>query len=151
MVCTPGEKVSNAMSVQRFLLVAIVVSALTGCANRPTVPEELPRHPDVKNNAPPLSTENSISTKPVRQQDRARARKLKGEGPLVVTDEVEMRGPYGPSTAERLMPPLPRGKSWELIWSEEFQGQNLDLSKWTIRTGPHRDGYWTEDAVHTRW
>jgi beta-glucanase (GH16 family) len=61
--------------------------------------------------------------------------------------QVEETVPIEPDVADRPMPPLPRGKTWKLIWSEEFDGQNLDLTKWTIRTGPRRDGFWSEEAV----
>ena len=47
----------------------------------------------------------------------------------------------------QILPPLPDGKSWKLIWSDDFEGDKLDLSKWNIRTGPRRDGDWTKDAV----
>jgi hypothetical protein len=29
---------------------------------------------------------------------------------------------------------LPAGKDWKLIWNDEFDGTELDRSKWTFRT-----------------
>ena len=35
---------------------------------------------------------------------------------------------------------LPPGK-WELAWSDEFDGQEINYNWWSIRTGERRDGW----------
>lgn len=46
------------------------------------------------------------------------------------------------------LPPAPSGKSWNLIWHDEFDGTSLDLSKWAYRPdGQRRDGWWNQKAV----
>ena len=47
---------------------------------------------------------------------------------------------------ERFMPPIPEGRSWKLIWNDEFDGKKLDESKWEIIGGSRRrDGYWVKE------
>jgi beta-glucanase (GH16 family)/regulation of enolase protein 1 (concanavalin A-like superfamily) len=41
----------------------------------------------------------------------------------------------------------PPGSGWQLQWSDEFNGTSLDLSKWTVFTGPRRDAVNTADAI----
>ena len=46
---------------------------------------------------------------------------------------------------------LPEGKNWKLVWSDEFDGDRLDLSKWDFRREIMgvRNGSWCgEEAVH---
>ena len=53
---------------------------------------------------------------------------------------------------ERYLPPLPDGKTWKLVWSDEFEGKALDPSKWEVfgETGDRkrRDGYWVKDDAY---
>ena len=46
------------------------------------------------------------------------------------------------------LPAPPEGFYWELIWSDEFSGSTVDVSKWEIiGDEPRRDGWWMrEDA-----
>jgi beta-glucanase (GH16 family) len=43
------------------------------------------------------------------------------------------------------LPNPPNGKTWELIWSDEFNGSKLDLEKWEIRSKANR--YWSNDNI----
>jgi beta-glucanase (GH16 family) len=45
------------------------------------------------------------------------------------------------------LPPLPRGKGWKLVWNDEFEGTQLDESKWEIPEGRRRDGWWSRKAI----
>ena len=43
------------------------------------------------------------------------------------------------------MPQTPNGEKWELVWSDEFDGAQLDRSMWHTPVGVRRDGYWAEE------
>ncbi len=44
-------------------------------------------------------------------------------------------------TANELLPPLPSGKEWKLIWQDEFDGSALDETKWNrLGDWKRRDG-----------
>jgi beta-glucanase (GH16 family) len=45
------------------------------------------------------------------------------------------------------LPPAADGKAWKLIWHDEFDGTNLDASKWDIPEYKRRDGYWSRKAI----
>jgi len=47
------------------------------------------------------------------------------------------------------LPVLPAGQQWKLVWSDEFDGAQLDESKWNrLGDSKRRDGFWVkEDAV----
>ncbi|MCA9185481.1 MAG: hypothetical protein KDA99_07670, partial [Planctomycetales bacterium] len=45
------------------------------------------------------------------------------------------------------LPPAPSGKSWQLVWRDEFNGTRLDDAKWDIPDMRRRDGWWTPKAV----
>jgi beta-glucanase (GH16 family) len=47
---------------------------------------------------------------------------------------------------ERL-PTAPDGKTWQLVWHDEFEGRKLDDSKWDVPECPRRDGFWTRKAI----
>ncbi|HOA73735.1 MAG TPA: glycoside hydrolase family 16 protein [Phycisphaerae bacterium] len=57
------------------------------------------------------------------------------------------------ATAEELqpadqLPPAPPGRTWKLIWHDEFDGDKLDESKWECPPdAPRRDGWWMRKAV----
>jgi len=47
---------------------------------------------------------------------------------------------------EKFMPPVPEGKVWKLAWSDEFDGDKIDESKWEIMGDyKRRDGYWVKE------
>jgi len=57
---------------------------------------------------------------------------------------------YGQTNAaSEFLPPRPMGKSWKLIWQDEFNGSKLDEGKWN-RLGDlkRRDGFWVKDDVY---
>lgn len=44
------------------------------------------------------------------------------------------------------LPSLPAGKSWQLVWHDEFEGNQIDTSKWEIYGDwQRRDGYWVKE------
>ena len=46
------------------------------------------------------------------------------------------------------LPPAPEGKTWKLVWHDEFDGTKLDESKWTYRPdGRRKGGWWSRKAV----
>ena len=47
------------------------------------------------------------------------------------------------------LPPVPAGKQWTLIWSDEFDGARLDESKWNrLGDSKRRDGFWIKDDAY---
>ncbi|MBN2288314.1 MAG: glycoside hydrolase family 16 protein [Candidatus Glassbacteria bacterium] len=47
--------------------------------------------------------------------------------------------------ASDILPVLAAGQKWELIWSDEFNGRELDRKVWETPVGVRRDGYWAEE------
>ena len=45
------------------------------------------------------------------------------------------------------LPPAPGGKTWKLVWHDEFTGTKLDTTKWDIPEYKRRDGYWSRKAI----
>ena len=45
------------------------------------------------------------------------------------------------------LPPAPEGKTWKLVWYDEFDGTKLDASKWDVPNNRRRDGWWSPKAV----
>lgn len=46
------------------------------------------------------------------------------------------------------LPKAPAGKAWTLAWHDEFDGTQLDTTKWVYRPdGKRRDGWWSQKAV----
>lgn len=39
------------------------------------------------------------------------------------------------------------GKKYKLVWNDEFDGTELDRSKWDYRLGERRNGFWVKDSV----
>ena len=46
-----------------------------------------------------------------------------------------------------VLPPAPEGKTWKLVWHDEFDGKKLDAGKWEIPEGKRRDGDWCRKAI----
>jgi alpha-L-fucosidase len=45
---------------------------------------------------------------------------------------------------------LPEGKSWQLAWSDEFDGKAVDQAKWELLGDmKRRDGYWVKEDAYT--
>ena len=50
--------------------------------------------------------------------------------------------------ADNTLPPVPEGKTWKMIWNDEFDGAKLDGTKWeTPPDGPRHAGWWMGRAV----
>jgi beta-glucanase (GH16 family) len=46
------------------------------------------------------------------------------------------------------LPPAPHGKSFKLVWHDEFDGERLDGAKWTYRPdGKRKGGWWSRKAI----
>ncbi len=46
------------------------------------------------------------------------------------------------------LPPTSAGKSWKLVWHDEFDGTKLDDSKWNVPPDARRrDAYWMRKAI----
>jgi beta-glucanase (GH16 family) len=46
------------------------------------------------------------------------------------------------------LPPAPEGKTWKLVWHDEFDGTKLDETKWQIPPeGKRRDAVWSPKAI----
>lgn len=45
------------------------------------------------------------------------------------------------------LPTPPTGKVWELVWHDEFDGTELDDTKWEVPDNRRRDGWWSPKAV----
>ena len=53
-----------------------------------------------------------------------------------------------PAEPRDVLPDAPEGKTWKLIWHDEFEGDTLDETKWDVPPdGRRRDGYWMRKAV----
>jgi len=46
-----------------------------------------------------------------------------------------------------VLPSVPEGKAWKLVWHDEFDGRQLDDSKWDIPEYKRRDAYWSRKAI----
>ena len=47
---------------------------------------------------------------------------------------------------DEFLPPIPDGKIWKLAWSDEFDGSQIDQSKWEILGDfKRRDGFWVKE------
>jgi len=50
---------------------------------------------------------------------------------------------------EEWLPQLSEGQTWQLIWSDEFDGSAVDQSKWDVMGDfQRRDGFWVKDDVY---
>ncbi len=51
--------------------------------------------------------------------------------------------------ADEFLPPLAAGQSWQLAWSDEFEGDAVDQSKWELLGDwKRRDGYWVKEDAY---
>ena len=49
---------------------------------------------------------------------------------------------------EDTLPTAPEGKTWKLVWHDEFDGTKLDETKWDVPPdGKRRDAYWMRKAI----
>ncbi|MCO5053754.1 MAG: glycoside hydrolase family 16 protein [Verrucomicrobiae bacterium] len=50
---------------------------------------------------------------------------------------------------QAFLPPAPAGKEWKLIWHDEFEGGQLDATKWNrLGDWKRRDGFWVQDDAY---
>lgn len=50
---------------------------------------------------------------------------------------------------EEWLPQLSEGQTWQLIWSDEFDGSAVDQAKWDVLGDfQRRDGFWVKDDVY---
>ncbi len=50
---------------------------------------------------------------------------------------------------KEFLPPLGEGRSWKLVWNDEFEGNTVDSSKWEVLGDfQRRDGFWVKDDVY---
>ena len=50
---------------------------------------------------------------------------------------------------EEFLPGLSEGQSWRLAWSDEFEGDAVDTSKWEVLGDwKRRDGYWVKEDAY---
>ena len=48
----------------------------------------------------------------------------------------------------RILPTAPEGKTWKLVWHDEFDGKKLDETKWEVMPdAPRKGGWWSRKAV----
>jgi len=46
------------------------------------------------------------------------------------------------------LPLAPDGKTWRMVWNDEFEGAKVDQTKWIYRQeGRRRDGWWSRSAI----
>lgn len=46
-----------------------------------------------------------------------------------------------------ILPSPPAGMEWQLVWHDEFNGNQIDWSKWDAPNGARRDGFWSPKAL----
>jgi beta-glucanase (GH16 family) len=52
-------------------------------------------------------------------------------------------------TGKEFLPPAPAGQEWKLVWHDEFDGANLDETKWNrLGDWKRRDGYWVKEDAY---
>ncbi|MCX7799954.1 MAG: glycoside hydrolase family 16 protein [Fimbriimonadales bacterium] len=54
------------------------------------------------------------------------------------------------SQGEPWLPPTPERLEWRLTWSDEFEGDRLDETKWEVPEYKRRDAHWSRRAVEVR-
>jgi len=55
----------------------------------------------------------------------------------------------GQSGPREFLPPLPAGQGWTLVWSDEFEGDTIDGSKWELLGDwKRRDGFWVKEDAY---
>ncbi len=59
-----------------------------------------------------------------------------------------LAAPAQPAEPDDQLPTAPAGKSWSLVWHDEFDGDKLDESKWGYRPdGKRKGGWWSRKAI----
>jgi len=48
------------------------------------------------------------------------------------------------------LPPAPAGKTWQLVFEDNFDGRTIDTTKWSVRGDhPRKSGWWMKSACTT--
>lgn len=47
-----------------------------------------------------------------------------------------------PDLSKQFLPPAPAGKTWRLVWHDEFDGNTIDTAKWEVLGNSRRRGHW---------
>jgi len=70
--------------------------------------------------------------------------------PCVTLCLVLSAGAFAQSAPSKdTLPAAPAGKTWNLIWQDEFDGPKLDETKWNrLGDSKRRDGYWIKDDAY---
>ncbi len=54
-----------------------------------------------------------------------------------------------PEPAKERLPKAPAGKEWKLVWHDEFDGKQVDESKWNrLGDWKRRDGFWVKEDAY---
>ncbi|MHC4559223.1 MAG: glycoside hydrolase family 16 protein, partial [Planctomycetota bacterium] len=70
-----------------------------------------------------------------------------GQLPNIVTANNAKTGETGKT--EQFLPAIAEGKSWKLVWSDEFDSTKIDQGKWEIMGDrKRRDGYWVKEDAY---
>jgi beta-glucanase (GH16 family) len=66
--------------------------------------------------------------------------------PVVAVFAIAM-GSVGRGQEKEFLPPAPEGKTWKLVWHDEFEGATLDETKWDVPEGRRKGGWWSRQAI----
>jgi beta-glucanase (GH16 family) len=67
----------------------------------------------------------------------------------LLASSVPSQCPAQSAPAKELLPTLPAGRAWKLIWQDEFDGSTLDESKWNrLGDSKRRDGFWVKEDAY---
>ncbi|AQT67867.1 Glucan endo-1,3-beta-glucosidase A1 precursor [Anaerohalosphaera lusitana] len=73
----------------------------------------------------------------------------KDEPRLKMRDRWSKEQAWGEVSVETMLPMLGDGERWAMVWSDEFDGDEIDESKWEVR-GDHRrrDHWWVKEDAY---
>lgn len=61
----------------------------------------------------------------------------------------EAPGSAAPPSTDEMLPSLPPGQRWQLVWNDEFDGHALNPKKWDVMGDwKRRDGFWIKDDAY---
>jgi beta-glucanase (GH16 family) len=61
---------------------------------------------------------------------------------------VASRAAIAQQPEKDMLPTAPEGKTWKLVWNDEFDGTKLDETKWEVMPdAPRKGGWWMRKAV----
>ena len=74
---------------------------------------------------------------------------LAGFSPLQIVPCVLLSAETSPADPAASLPSPSEGTTWKLVWSDEFDGDTIDTSKWEIvGDHPRRDGFWVKEDAY---